>query len=281
MKNLKILFGFVSVFGLSLFIYSCAKEGSTLEKQKESLSLEQINELKSTLGFDENIENRSAIAGASCSNTTQGCFLLQAGVTDTFLVPGTSCYASATYDLYRCLNFGSATIVTHIFNNFSTFPIAGMGCDSILNAWDSLLNVGNFNEFSHQLDLFNAIATEIVEQNYHNDLFTSQFFQIYFDCNQFNTLLFSEFYIENCFKWCIGNKIVDGRPVKDFQRRICGESCCKRTTAYCWSATKQKVIPSSPVVTQVGLCEASTSIENCPSGYYTLGSCQHQCFPKK
>lgn len=281
MKNLNLIFGTLVIIFTTVFIYSCAKDGNTHEKQNNFLSSSQIEELKSTLGFDENVETRSAMAGASCGNTTQGCFLLQAGKTDTFLIPGTTCYASATYDLYRCLNTTGATIVTHIFNNFSTFPIVGMGCDSILNSWDSLLNVGNFNEFSYQLDLFNAIATEIVEQNYNKQLFTSSFFQSFFNCEQFNTLLFSEFYLDNCFKWCVGNKIVDGRPVRDYQRRTCGESCCKRTTAYCWSAAKQKVIESSPVVEQIGNCESSSSIENCPAGYYTLGSCQHQCFPKK
>jgi len=79
MEKVKNLLGlFIVAIAASFTIYSCTKDGNTGEKQKRPLTSKQIKELKLTLGFDENVEIRSAMAGASCGNTTNGCFLLQA-----------------------------------------------------------------------------------------------------------------------------------------------------------------------------------------------------------
>ena len=75
MTKSKFYLGSLVAIIAAFFIYSCAKDGNTHEKQNNFLSSSQIEELKSTLGFDENVETRSSMAGASCGNTTQGCFL--------------------------------------------------------------------------------------------------------------------------------------------------------------------------------------------------------------
>lgn len=281
MKQIKFLLGTLVVIVATAFIYSCAKDsGAASTTEKKPLTEAQIQELKESLGFVDGVETRN-VTMVGCGNTTMGCSLHQAARKDTFLIPGTTCYAEATCDVYACYSFGSAIIITYVFNNFSAYPIDGMGCDSILNAWDSLYLINDFDELTHQLDVFNSIASEIAEANFFDDLFTNPFQQYIFDCNEFNTTLFGEFYIDNCFQYCVYYIIRDGRRIAYYQTSSCGESCCKRSSIYCWSAAQNKVIQSSPVVQKIGECEPTTPGEGCPREYKPLGQCKHQCFPKK
>lgn len=282
MRNFRIYLFLAFVAFMSAFIYSCAEESTTESQQYQNFTKDQLNELQKQLGVDENTENSYALAGADCGNTTQGCLLLQAAKKDTVLIPGTNCYAEATYDLYRCITSTSGNyIITHVFNNFSATPIPSVGCDSIINSWVALADAGNFSELSNQLDIFHSIVSEQIEIKYNQAFFNNTFFRTYFNCNSFNTLLFSEFYVSNCYQWCFKYIIRDGKPQIDYRKTSCGESCCKRTTAYCWSTSQNMMISSNPNVVQIGTCVADNPGSPCQAGYIALGNCNHTCFPKK
>ncbi|MCZ2101315.1 MAG: hypothetical protein LC107_07245 [Chitinophagales bacterium] len=277
MSRIKILLGTLVVVLTTVFVFSCAKDNPVSTKEEISLSNERIEQLYSILGIDKNVELRS-VTMLDCGNTTAGCSLIEAGKKDTILMPGTSCYAEVTYDLYVCPIPGSSFIINYVFNNFSAYPIAGMGCDSILNSWIDLFTLGDFNELNNQLDLFNSIALKIVEKNYINYLFSDPFIQSIFNCNNLNSFLYTEFNVSNCFQHCIYYAIINGQPVFDHQTSTCGESCCKRTTLYCWNTALNQLDQSLPNIQVLGNCISSTPGEGCSIGYRPLGICQHQCF---
>jgi hypothetical protein len=256
-------------------IYSCTKDSVKTENQDQAASQAELQTLKSILKIGDE-ETTTLRTVTDCG--TPNCTLYLSGVSETVLIPSLGCYALVTYDIYRCWNPGpSPTTVTDIFKNFKAVPIEAMGCTALLNDWAVLYNNGDFIGLAAALDLFNSLASEAVEQKWVNYFFTSQpYMQTFFRCGKPNKY-FIEFFMNNCFKWCINFTTASGKPVFDFVRNDCTQNCCKRTRQYCWNLNNTLNI-GTPSYIQIGDC-VEVQGANCGVGYITAGSCTHKCFP--
>lgn len=282
LKAKLFFFGALILFS-GILIYSCTKDGVKNETQDKVTSENDIETLKSILKITDE-ETASVRTESTCG--APDCYLLLPGVSETVYIDYYGCSAKVTYDLYRCFTSGSTpTTVTEIFKNFKAVPIESMGCTALLDAWTVLYNNGDYNGLAAELDLFNSKASEAVEKARVNYFFTSQsYMQTFFRCGNNNKYII-EFYMDNCFKWCISYTTDSGKPVWDFVRTSCADNCCKRTRQYCWSqatATQQAgpiISPGSESTIQVGVCSEAQEA-NCGIGYVKSESCFHQCFPQ-
>lgn len=187
-----------------------------------------------------------------------------------------NCKAKVKYDQWRCWEVGfqqpPTVIFTFYFDNFFAEPILGE-CDSVILLWNNLLSNGQYNEYLESVEKFirdAQLATEAIVIQEWMDLLG-----VFFECNDPNTTLYSEFYTSNCYQTYLKFWIKGGVFDWDIVELSCGESCCKRTTYYCLG-NNGEVIASDPLIVQVGDC-ALTPPDNIRTGYFPIGDCEHEC----
>jgi hypothetical protein len=211
------------------------------------------------------------------------------GTLEDFTVPfNDSCNMKITVDIHKCERYyGTKTIVTYIFDSFDAYPIEGE-CDYLTEYWKELGELGEFDILAEAMDSFFVEASMIAE-NYLMTIFVTLNGE-QFACGELNTAIKSDFYYSNCFQYYgiltkddrgglkfrggeIGIEPVDNEYIP---RLKCGESCCLRQTAYCVKRDGS-INTSSPIISQIGECDATQAeIPDIP-GIYPFGECTHEC----
>lgn len=217
---------------------------------------------------------RSVSASTDSSECFTTCPIVIDSIIDTVQIPGTSCFAQVKYSVHRCLESTSPVKLTEIFNNFSASPIYGMGCDSLVRFWDSLHNSSLMDSLILQIERFHVLAGKAAEEKYMKKFVINN--KSIFDCSTNNVLLFADFYWDQCYTWCFKYIIVNNKPQTDYQRRSCGEACCKRSTRYCWDSMDNIVKKFPPTVETIGFCMSELPAQ-CPEGYNVYGLCSQGC----
>lgn len=279
LKSKLFLFGAFILF-TGIVIYSCTKDAVKNENQEQISSEADLQTLKSILKItDDQVTSVRTIETCGTPNVSPWIKVEN----ETVLIPTLGCYAKVSYDINRYVNFGTGTEITDVFRNFKAVPIESMGCTALLDAWTVLYNNGSYDALATELDHFNSLASEEVEKAWVNNFFSQTFMQTYFQCGNNNKYKI-EFFMDNCFKWCISYSTASGKPEWDFVRTSCGDNCCKRTRPYCWGQTSA-TNPPGPIVPllsesiiQVGVCVQAQEA-NCGVGYVKSESCFHECFP--
>ncbi len=232
----------------------------------------------------KSLENMLGVKMRSVSMTTDSsecfttCPIVIDSIIDTVQIPGTSCFAQVKYSVHRCLESIGPVKLTEIFNNFSASPIYGMGCDSLVRFWDSLHNSSLMDSLILQIERFHVLAGKAAEEKYMKKFVINN--KSIFDCSTNNVLLFADFYWDQCYTWCFKYIIVNNKPQTDYQRRSCGEACCKRSTRYCWDSVDNMVKKFPPTVETIGFCMSELPAQ-CPEGYNVYGLCSQACLDQE
>lgn len=231
MKNLKILFGCGVVILATLFIYSCAKDGSSIEVKSQ----------------DAVVQNRSFVSDCSPEsiyNISTGCTdqqrniqidfalgldLYSTGSTLYQLCPGVQFNVSYTFTTCNFGNNGTVHFVHSLNYNLADIIAACPALQAEINNQQALGNLVGF------LDLLDFDISKQVEftEAYNAALLAAPTKYLCEGGGEFYDIKFIQ---NSCFKWI---PFLDGpndRPIPAFKKVFCNESiCCIRIGQYCVS----------------------------------------------
>lgn len=260
------------------FLISCQKSTNETAADQNAEKLKQYAQkyLQNASPSLEVMNSNSMIGGDDCVPSSQvNCieFPLQ---TKAVYLPDYDCYATVTYKWKYCITIGSngATTANVFFYNFHAIADPN-SCANLLTFWGTLANQLKWEELNFSIDEFNEAAAKALEK-LELTLF-NQGAAGWFNCGTGNTLLYSDFYKPNCFKYCY--KVINGQFSIVYPNDPCGSGCCLRKSQYCYNTATGNMDLLSTTNETIGTCTVINPNTSCPPGYNTLPkqNCQRQC----
>jgi len=177
------------------------------------------------------------------------------------------CLIDVEYDVWICSNNGMPGYV--FFNNFEAKPNQTQ-CTSIWAHWYDLIIDENWEQLQTEMLQFLYDAQQVAEADY----FKNEAWFLH-DCGDLINVVYSDFYVNTCWKSYFRIIEENGIPKTDVKRIKCGLGCCRRSSLWCFDPLsgepKQTVLGTD----KVGSC--SGVMDPVPDGYIPFPPPFDQC----
>jgi len=188
---------------------------------------------------------------------------------DIELDPG--CMIHVEYDVWTCDDLlGSEYYL--FFNHFKADPLKN-SCLTRQTHWIDLIIQGKYDEFQDAVEEFLNEAQLAAEYDFY-----SSYPGVIPPCHDYDYLIHSDFYLNNCWKlyWKIIE--IDGIPVIELKYVKCGEGCCKRESNWCKNPDGT-LIRTDLGTTKIGDCQGPS--DDPPPGFQPVpppyDRCERSC----
>ncbi len=281
MLNFKFTPLLLLVILLSSFIFSC-KDSSIDESYSinEMIKFEKsFNGLSKRLPKSSQIIVSSRVEDECIDNNGPNCVTYINLPLNHLYLPEYDCFVSASASIIMChsSNTHGGIDIRIYFKNFYIYYDNETDCAAIKQYWALLKSQHKIIELDESISYFNDYVADIYLNKFLNDFFKPQL-GMYFECNSINNSMYVNYVKKLCYKFCVKDILIGGVPSLevDNSTRICGMTCCKRTSKYCLNNGNFEI--SEPEFTQIGSCSGE-AFTTCPDEYTQIEiDCHHGCF---
>jgi len=178
------------------------------------------------------------------------------------------CNADVEYDVWRCV---AGSIVHYYFNNFTAYPNENQ-CSSVLLHWAELIVTNKWDQLQQEQHQFLYDAQQEAEKDYFSHKALP-------DCDDSETILYSDFYVNTCYKLYWKLIEVNGVSKVILKRVKCGSGCCQRESNWCKSIITGEPVQTILGTSKVGVCQGV--LDPVPPGFHPVpppyDKCERDC----